>query len=56
MLSESCLHKKIYEKNLWYKDFQNTKNFTLKFKSILLYIHKRGFKIKMTERKRRSKV
>lgn len=29
MLSESCLHKKNYEKNLWYQEFQNTKNFTL---------------------------
>lgn len=25
MLSESCLHKKTYEKNLWYKEFQNTR-------------------------------
>ncbi len=54
--SLKAAYTKTYEKNLWYKEFQNTKNFTLTFKSILLYIHKRGCKIKMTENERRSKV
>lgn len=38
------------------KNFKTQKNFTLTFKSILLYIHKRGCKIKMTEKESRSKV
>lgn len=54
--SLKAAYTKTYEKNLWYKEFQNTKNFTSTFKSILLYIHKRGCKIKMTEKERRSKV
>lgn len=54
--SLKAAYTKTYEKNLWYKELQNTKNFTLTFKSILLYIHKRGCKINMTEEERRSKV
>ena len=54
--SLKAAYTKTYEKNLWYKEFQNTKNFTSTFKSILLYIHKRGSKIKMTEKERCSKV
>lgn len=54
--SLKAAYTKTYEKNLDIKEFQNTKNFTLTFKSILLYIHKRGCKIKMTEKKRCSKV
>lgn len=42
MLSESCLHKILWEEPLIEWEIQNMKNFTLTFKSILLYIHKRG--------------
>lgn len=51
-LKAAYTQKKPYEKNLWYQEFQNTKNFTLTLKSILLYIHKRGLKIKTTEKEK----
>lgn len=44
--------KTTYEKNLRYQELQNTENFTST--SVLLYIHKRGCKMKMTEKERVS--
>lgn len=47
--SLKAAYTKTYEKNLWYSKTRKTSPW--RFKSILLYIHKRGCKIKMTEGK-----